>query len=388
MGSEGPKAVTIHVTGFKKFLGVDENPTETMVNNLKIFLEKRGLPTGVRLGSCTVLETAGIGALPMLHKILESSISTIVPWAVNKLYGSCSGTYGLLHFGVNSGQSKFAIEQQAVNTKPLLVVQMNLDGNHRKCQLFPRMEKFHRQERKSDNGVFLLTFVVSIRYGVGASTGFYQQCSLEIGNCICARFDEMGSEGPKAVTIHVTGFKKFLGVNENPTETMVNNLKIFLEKRGLPAGVRLGSCTVLETAGIGALPMLHKILESSVSSMDNEQIVWLHFGVNSGQSKFAIEQQAVNEATFGCPDEFGWRPQTLCSTEAILEFLKKKGCDANISRDAGRFVCNYVYYQSLRFAEQKGHKSLFVHVPLFSSIDEQTQMKFIATLLEAIASTC
>ncbi|KAK1552604.1 hypothetical protein Q3G72_020000 [Acer saccharum] len=257
---------------------------------------------------------------------------------------------------------------------------------------------------KSDNGVFLLTFVVSRRYGVGASTGFYQQCSLEIGNCICARFDEMGSEGPKAVTIHVTGFKKFLGVNENPTETMVNNLKIFLEKRGLPAGVRLGSCTVLETAGIGALPMLHKILESSVSSMDNEQIVWLHFGVNSGQSKFAIEQRAVNEATFGCPDEFGWRPQqlpivpedgeisrtreTLCSTEAILKFLKKKGCDANISRDAGRFVCNYVYYQSLRFAEQKGHKSLFVHVPLFSSIDEQTQMKFIATLLEAIASTC
>ncbi|KAK3223372.1 hypothetical protein Dsin_010397 [Dipteronia sinensis] len=214
----------------------------------------------------------------------------------------------------------------------------------------------------------------------------------------------MGSEGPKAVTIHVTGFKKFLGVDENPTETMVNNLKIFLEKRGLPAGVRLGSCTVLETAGTGALPMLHKILESSISSMDNEQIVWLHFGVNSGQSKFAIEQQAVNEATFGCPDEFGWQPQrqpivpedgeisrireTLCSTEAILEFLKKKGYDATTSRDAGRFVCNYVYYQSLRFAEQKGLKSLFVHVPLFSSVDEQTQMKFIATLLEAIASTC
>ncbi|KAK2636512.1 hypothetical protein Ddye_031304 [Dipteronia dyeriana] len=232
----------------------------------------------------------------------------------------------------------------------------------------------------------------------------------------------MGSEGPKAVIIHVTGFKKFLGVDENPTETMVNNLKIFLEKRGLPAGVRLGSCTVLETAGIGALPMLQKILESSISSMDNGRVVWisslygvgfgiklivliyLHFGVNSGQTKFAIEQQAVNEATFGCPDEFGWQPQklpivpedgeisqtreTVCSTEAILEFLNKKGYDATTSRDAGRFVCNYVYYQSLRFAEQKGLKSLFVHVPLFSSIDEQTQMKFIATLLEAIASTC
>lgn len=59
-----------------------------------------------------------------------------------------------------------------------------------------------------------------------------------------------------------------------------------------------------------------------------------------------------------------------------------------ISDDAGRFVCNYVYYHSLRFAEQKGHKSLFVHVPLFSRINEETQMRFVASLLEAIASTC
>lgn len=59
-----------------------------------------------------------------------------------------------------------------------------------------------------------------------------------------------------------------------------------------------------------------------------------------------------------------------------------------ISDDAGRFVCNYVYYHSLQFAEQKGHKSLFVHVPLFYRIDEETQMRFVASLLEAIGSTC
>lgn len=57
-----------------------------------------------------------------------------------------------------------------------------------------------------------------------------------------------------------------------------------------------------------------------------------------------------------------------------------------ISNDAGRFVCNYVYYHSLRFAEQHGNKSLFVHVPLFSRINEETQMRFTASLLDAIAS--
>ncbi|KDO82373.1 hypothetical protein CISIN_1g030286mg [Citrus sinensis] len=130
----------------------------------------------------------------------------------------------------------------------------------------------------------------------------------------------------------------------------------------------------------------------------------IHVGVNSGSSKFALERRAVNEATFLCPDQLGWQPQqipvvledggisrsrqTSLSTEAILKFLKKKGFDVVISDDAGRFVCNYVYYHSLRFAEQKGHKSLFVHVPLFSTIDEDTQMQFVATLFEAVASTC
>ncbi len=80
--------------------------------------------------------------------------------------------------------------------------------------------------------------------------------------------------------------------------------------------------------------------------------------------------------------------KTCCSIEAILKFLKKKGYEVTISNDAGRFVCNYVYYHSLRFAEQKGHKTLFVHVPLFSRIEEETQMQFVASLLEAIAATC
>ncbi|KAL8157078.1 uncharacterized protein LOC141672232 [Apium graveolens] len=217
----------------------------------------------------------------------------------------------------------------------------------------------------------------------------------------------MGSEAPRRVTIHVTGFKKFQGVTQNPTETIVSNLKTYVEKRGIPLGVTLGSCTILETAGDGALPMLYKVMESGIAGADdsnNEQVVWLHLGVNSASIKFAIEQQAVNEATFRCPDELGWQPQqlpivpadggisqtreTCCSVEAILDILKEEGHSVTISKDAGRYVCNYVYYHSLLFAEQKGHKSLFVHVPLFSKIKEETQMEFVAALLEAIASTC
>lgn len=88
----------------------------------------------------------------------------------------------------------------------------------------------------------------------------------------------MGSEGTKSVIINVTGFKKFQGVSENPTECIVNNLRSYAEKSGLPAGVKLGSCLVLETAGDGALPLLYNVLESGIpagDSLNNEQVIWV-----------------------------------------------------------------------------------------------------------------
>lgn len=209
------------------------------------------------------------------------------------------------------------------------------------------------------------------------------------------------------MTVHVTGFKKFHGVSENPTETIVSNLRGFMEKRGLPKGLILGSCSVLDTAGEGAVEHLTTVLKSALSGQDNQfsnlgKVIWLHFGVNSGAMRFAVENQAVNEATFRCPDELGWKPhkvpivpydggitqtrETSLPVTKITKTLSEMGFDVAPSDDAGRFVCNYVYYHSLRFAEEHKIKSLFVHFPLFVTIDEETQMQFAASLLEALAS--
>jgi len=217
----------------------------------------------------------------------------------------------------------------------------------------------------------------------------------------------MGSEGPSPVTVHVTGFKRFHGVADNPTEKIVRNLQSFVEKRGLPKGLVLGSCTVLEAAGQGALGPLYELLESTVQdreygTLNQEQVILLHFGANSGSLRFALENQAVNEATFRCPDELGWKPQrvpimssdgsilharqTTLPVKEISKYLQQMGYDVTPSDDAGRFVCNYVYYHSLRFAEKHGIRSLFVHFPLFSAIDEEVQMQFVASLLEVLAS--
>ncbi|CAI9770208.1 unnamed protein product [Fraxinus pennsylvanica] len=80
--------------------------------------------------------------------------------------------------------------------------------------------------------------------------------------------------------------------------------------------------------------------------------------------------------------------ETSLPVEDIAKALAKMGYEVITSDDAGRFVCNYVYYHSLRFAEQNGIKSLFVHVPLFSTVDEETQMQFAASLLEWFNKLC
>ena len=78
--------------------------------------------------------------------------------------------------------------------------------------------------------------------------------------------------------------------------------------------------------------------------------------------------------------------QTTLPVEEITKVLAKMGYEVTTSDDAGRFVCNYVYYHSLRFAEQNRIQSLFVHVPLFLTIEEETQMQFVASLLDVL--TC
>lgn len=64
-----------------------------------------------------------------------------------------------------------------------------------------------------------------------------------------------------------------------------------------------------------------------------------------------------------------------------------------ISKDAGRFVCNYTYYLSLshcqafpnkRWRHHDGIHCLFVHVPPFECIDEETQVDTLLSLFEEL----
>ncbi|CAM6098322.1 unnamed protein product [Calypogeia fissa] len=251
----------------------------------------------------------------------------------------------------------------------------------------------------------------------------------------------MGSEAAEApppsappssrVELNLTGFGKFYNVPINPTMVLMEKIMEFMDHRVLPPGASIDSCTVLETAGLGNLKVLLDLLDSKCSAegvkvldskpspevvdklVDSEavsntlvggkhEVVWIHFGLETGATWFKVEEQAVNEASFRCADEMGWQPageriveedgpicnvrETVLPTGKIVAELTKLGFDAAVSYDAGRFVCNYVYYQSLRHAANHGTKCLFVHVPPFTVIGEQTQLEFVAALLKVVAS--
>ena len=109
---------------------------------------------------------------------------------------------------------------------------------------------------------------------------------------------------------------------------------------------------------------------TAARARDDTVSVFVHCGVNGGATKFAMETQGFNEATFGAPDERGYCPTfapvdadnpdtshcrlTTLPVEKILERLRNKGWGREHvleSADAGRFVCNYVYYTSLGLCE-------------------------------------
>mmetsp|Transcript_14653 Transcript_14653/g.27174 ORF Transcript_14653/g.27174 Transcript_14653/m.27174 type:complete len:347 (-) Transcript_14653:119-1159(-) len=144
-------------------------------------------------------------------------------------------------------------------------------------------------------------------------------------------------------------------------------------------------------------------LEENVSSLESAQArqncTWIHLGVHGGSDQMRFEARGFNEADFRCPDECGKTPKqepifpedgpisvtkfspidldNLCA--AVQQEVPE--CKAGVTKDAGRFVCNYCLYTSLHM----GHRAVFIHIPNFSVIDEETQYKFLKATVDKIS---
>jgi pyroglutamyl-peptidase len=102
----------------------------------------------------------------------------------------------------------------------------------------------------------------------------------------------------------------------------------------------------------------------------------IHFGVSQRAKELRIERFAHNRAALR-PDARGAMPaatiihpdgpariDTKLPAAQLAAHLAARGLPAAPSRSAGSYLCNYLYYHSLDWAERNRSLALFVHIPL------------------------
>lgn len=167
--------------------------------------------------------------------------------------------------------------------------------------------------------------------------------------------------------VWVTGFGPFPGAPVNPTQRLV-------ERLGTQAPDSIGaaalSCEVLPSEFARALATVgerHRSLAPDIA---------VHFGLHQGAGGFRLERQAANVVGGDRPDAAGVipahrhvdrdGPPALHSRwpAGVGKALRDAGFAVEPSEDAGTYVCNAVYYRSLRCAGSRPDAWCgFVHVP-------------------------
>ncbi|XP_034540943.1 pyroglutamyl-peptidase 1 [Notolabrus celidotus] len=170
----------------------------------------------------------------------------------------------------------------------------------------------------------------------------------------------------------VTGFGPFRQFLVNPSWKAAQGLKL----------VGLG-----EETGV-------YIKEVPVSYMKTEQIIadiWktlnpkiaVHLGVARGCSAVILEQTGKN-CGYRDKDVCGFCPESHCCVEggpekldsiinmrAISKKCRQAGIDVIYSRDAGRYLCDFVYYCSLYHGQRR---AALIHVPENGSLSSADRL--------------
>lgn len=168
--------------------------------------------------------------------------------------------------------------------------------------------------------------------------------------------------------IAVTGFGPFPGVPFNASQHLIGEIA-GMRQRAIPAPLLFAAA--LPTDWREALVHLRAFDESVRPD------VLVHFGVSSRARGFVIETRAFNQ-TSPRPDCTGALAGGRCVRSGarhiltsslpgarIVQRLRLEGIQAELSADAGRYLCNAVLFESLALAALAPHSPRvgFIHIP-------------------------
>ncbi len=173
-------------------------------------------------------------------------------------------------------------------------------------------------------------------------------------------------QGVRRPRMLVTGFEPFPGAPENPTEALVAHF--LADTPALEAEMRFA-----------ILPVDYGTVAAALAAGADgfHPDIAIHFGLAQSAAGFRLEEVARNEIVALRPDNTGKHPgmAAICDGAAELastlpldriEYdLRAAGLPVERSRDAGGYLCNYVFYHSrgARVTGLDASVSGFVHVP-------------------------
>ena len=175
------------------------------------------------------------------------------------------------------------------------------------------------------------------------------------------------------MSILLTGFGPFPGMPHNPSQFAVER---FPDKLGRMEIQRVVLPTIYDTAGATIETLL----------VETKPDICLCLGV-AGDSFLRLETVARNHGTLSAPDQSGairsgpiapTGPDTYSCTlpfAAIHAALKQLGIAAELTEDAGGFVCNHIFYSARHAIERHGLPTAcgFLHVPPIRSVDSESE---------------
>jgi pyroglutamyl-peptidase len=180
----------------------------------------------------------------------------------------------------------------------------------------------------------------------------------------------------------ITGFGPFPGAPFNPSAALAKALA----RRRRPALAGIERAThVFATTYASVDRDLPKLLKQKPD-------IVLMFGVAGRRCQLCIETRARNAVSLLFPDASGHRPchgviklhgpAARTGNAPFARLAGAAGTKARLSRDAGRYLCNYVYWRGLE--QVRGTRPLvqFVHIPPLSVKPRRRRSKKPATLAQ------
>lgn len=162
------------------------------------------------------------------------------------------------------------------------------------------------------------------------------------------------------------GFGPFPGAPFNPSEVLV---KALARRRRPALAEAVRNVHIFQTAYAAVDRDLPKLLATQPD-------IILMFGLAGRRRHLCIETRARNAVSLLFPDVSGYRPQRaviarggpaamrgMAPFSRLLGSLRGHSFPGRLSRDAGRYLCNYAYWRTLEHAPRGLPFVQFVHIP-------------------------